>query len=94
MAPFAWARPRGDAGPAQSPLPPWPGDVLSPEQIDAFLRLGAAGLLAVAVLALVLEIVVSGRAYRRVLAERDEAYTRVDRFIDILESATGIKAQK
>lgn len=66
----------------------------TPEAIDAYLRLGAAGLLVVAVLALVLEVVVSGKAYRRVLAERDAAYARVDRFIDLIESTTGIKAQK
>jgi hypothetical protein len=68
--------------------------VVSPDQIDAFLRLGAPGLLVVAVVALVLEIVVSGRAYRRVLAERDAAYQRLDRFLDVVEATTGVKVSR
>jgi len=65
--------------------------VPSPDAIDAFLRLGVAGLLAVGLIAFVLEIVVSGRAYRRVLAERDAAYQRLSRFIDVVEAATGVR---
>jgi hypothetical protein len=65
--------------------------VPSAADIDSFLRLGAAGLLAVALVAFVLEIVVSGRAYRRVLAERDAAYQRLSRFIDVVEAATGVR---
>lgn len=64
----------------------------TPDEIDAFLRLGAPGLLIVALIAFVLEIVVSGRAHRRVLAERDAAYQRLARFLDVIEAATGIKA--
>lgn len=60
----------------------------TPEAIDAFLRLGAPGLLVIAVLALVFEIVVSGRLYRREKAEKDAAYLRLDRFIDVVEAAT------
>lgn len=63
----------------------------APDVIDAFLRLGSAGLLAVAVIAFVLEIVVSGRAYRRVLAERDAAYQRLSRILDVVEATTGVK---
>jgi len=66
--------------------------VPTPEQIRGFLDLGPFGLLAVAVIALVLEIVVSGRAYKRLLAERDMAYERLDRITAILEG--GAKAPK
>lgn len=70
----------------------WPADdVPTPDEIDGFLKLGAAGLLALAVIAFVLEIVVSGRAYRRVIAERDAAYQRLARFLDVIEAATGVK---
>jgi hypothetical protein len=64
------------------------------EQLDAFLRLGVAGILALAVVALVREIVVPGSAYRRVLEERDAAYQRLARFIDVIEAATKIEAPK
>ena len=63
----------------------------TPEVIDGFLRLGAAGLLALAVVAFVLEIVVSGRAYKRALAERDAAYHRLSRILDVVEATTGVK---
>jgi hypothetical protein len=66
--------------------------VPTPEQVDAFLRLGVAGVLAFAVWAFVKEIVVPGVAYRRVLAERDAAYERLARFLDVIEATTGIKA--
>ncbi len=66
----------------------------SVDQLDAFLRLGVAGLLALAVIAFVREIVVPGSAYRRVLAERDAAYQRLARFIDVIEAATKIEAPK
>lgn len=64
----------------------------TPDQIDAFLKLGASGLLVFAVIAFVREIVVPGMAYRRVLAERDAAYARLSRFLDVIEAATGVKA--
>lgn len=63
----------------------------TPEQLDAFLRLGVAGVLAIAVIAFWKEWVVSGVAFRRVLAERDAAYARLARFIDVVEAATGVK---
>lgn len=66
----------------------------TPDAIDALLRLGAPGLLVFAIVALVSEVVVSGRAYKRVQSERDMAYSRLDRFIDVVEAATGIKAPK
>lgn len=66
----------------------------TPETIDAFLRLGVAGILAVAVVAFVVEAVVPGRTYRRVLAERDAAYTALREFIAVVEAATGIKAPR
>ena len=66
----------------------------TPDQLDAFLRLGVAGILAIAVLAFVREWVVPGTAYRRVLGERDAAYQRLARFIDVVEAATGVKDPK
>lgn len=66
----------------------------TPDQVDSFLKLGVPGLLVAAVVAFVLEIVVSGRAHRRVLAERDAAYQRLARFIDVIEAATKIEAPK
>ena len=74
--------------------PAMPCSLLNPDALDAYLRLGLAGGLAVAVIAFVMEIVVSGRAYRRVLAERDAAYQRLDRFLDVIEAATKIEAPK
>ena len=67
---------------------------MDPAAIDAVLKLGVAGVLAVAVIAFVREIVVPGTAYRRVLAERDAAYQRLSRFIDVIEAATKIEAPK
>jgi hypothetical protein len=66
--------------------------VPTPDQLDSILRLGVAGVLAIAVIAFVKEIVVSGAAYRRALAERDAAYERLARFLDVIEATTGIKA--
>lgn len=67
---------------------------MDPAAIDAILKLGVAGVLAVAVIAFVREIVVPGPAYRRALAERDAAYQRLARFIDVIEAATKIEAPK
>lgn len=67
---------------------------MDPVAIDAVLKLGVAGVLAVAVIAFVREVVVPGTAYRRVLAERDAAYQRLSRFIDVIEAATNIEAPK
>lgn len=67
---------------------------ITPEAVDAFLKLGVPGLLVVALIALVLEIVVSGRAYKRVLAERDEAFKRTDRLLDVVEATTGVKVPR
>lgn len=63
----------------------------TPDVIDAFLRLGVAGMAVVAVIAFVREIVVPGVTYRRVLAERDAAYQRLSRILDVVEAATGVK---
>jgi hypothetical protein len=65
----------------------------SPDQVNAVIQLGVAGVLAFAVIAFVLEIVVSGRAYRRALAERDAAYERLARILDVVEATTGVKAK-
>jgi hypothetical protein len=67
--------------------------VPTPDTIDAFLRLGVAGLLAVAVIAFVREIIVPGSAYKRVLAERDAAYQRLARILDVVEATTGVKVR-
>lgn len=50
------------------------------------------GIPIVLVVLLVTEVVVPGALYRRVRDERDRAYDRLDRFIDVLEAATGVKA--
>lgn len=63
----------------------------TPEQIRAVLDLGVPGLLILTVVAFVLEIVVSGRAYKRALAERDAAYSRLSRILDVVEATTGVK---
>lgn len=60
----------------------------TPEIIQGFLQLGAAGLCALAVVALVREWVVPGSTYKRTLAERDAAYTRLDRMADIFAAET------
>lgn len=44
----------------------------TPEQIEAFLRLGSAGLLVVAVVALVLDIVRPTKSVKEAIAERDK----------------------
>jgi hypothetical protein len=67
--------------------------VPTPEQLQAFLQLGSAGLLALAVIALVREWVVPGTAYKRVTAERDAAYTRLDRMADIFAAETVKRGQ-
>ena len=68
--------------------------MLDPQAIAEIIKLGPAVLLAIAVIALVLEIVVSGRAHPRVLAERDEAYKRTDRLLDVVEATTGVRVPK
>lgn len=46
----------------------------------------------VVVVMLITEVIVPGAVYKRVREERDRAYDRIDRFIDVVEAATGVKA--
>lgn len=68
--------------------------MVDPGAISAVLDLGPGVLLGIAIVSLVLEIVVSGRAYKRALAERDEAYDRTDRLLDVVEATTGVRVPK
>jgi hypothetical protein len=67
--------------------------VPTPEVIQGVLNLGAGGLLAIAVVGLVREWVVPGSAHRRVTAERDAAYQRLDRLAELFEAATKGRGQ-
>lgn len=60
----------------------------TPDQIKALQDLGPYALLVIGIVGLILEIVVPGRAHKRVLGERDAAYERVDRLTAILEGKT------
>jgi hypothetical protein len=62
------------------------------DAIQPLLQLGAGGLLVIAVWAFVTERVVPGSAYRRALAERDAAFARLARFVDVVEAATKLRA--
>lgn len=62
------------------------------DAIQPLLQLGAGGLLVIAVWAFVTERVVPGSAYRRALAERDAAFNRMARFIDVIEGISNVKA--
>lgn len=66
----------------------------TPEMIDAILKLGMSGLLLIAVVAFAREWVVPGTVAKRREAERDAAYQRLDRFIDVVEAATGVRSAK
>ncbi len=63
----------------------------TPELVQSVLNGGMALVFAFAIIGFVLEIVVSGRAYRRALAERDAAYQRLSRILDVVEATTGVK---
>lgn len=65
--------------------------MLTPEQLDAISKLGVVASFAIAIWAFATERVVPGGAHKRVIAERDAAYQRLSRFLDVIEAATGVK---